>query len=155
MWMCMVYYLPLDEAFACIECQHHNNILTNNSDCVWFLVQCKARFDTKKMLQRQWGLRLALFISILWVSVELQMQTIYNIEKYRVEGNFSIFILFFFCLWMNNKWVYFGPRKIAKWMMIGQIWRRQSTLSGQRLCHDHDADCWAFCHQTTKINMFD
>lgn len=45
-------YLPLYQTFSCIKSQDHDYVLTYDGYCVWFFIQCKTSFYTKKMFQR-------------------------------------------------------------------------------------------------------
>lgn len=74
----MSSYLPRNELFSGFEGQNDDDILANDGDGIGLLIERKAGFEAKEVLQRERGLRLAFLIAVAWVSVQLQVEAIWN-----------------------------------------------------------------------------
>lgn len=71
-------YLPLYQSFSGVEPQHHYHVLADDGDRVGLLVQREAGLDAQEVLQGEGRLGLAIFVAILGVAVQLQVQTVWK-----------------------------------------------------------------------------
>lgn len=71
-------HLPLDETLARVKGEHHRHVLANDGDGIRFLVQREPGLHAQEMLKRQRCLGLAVLVTVLGVSVQLQMEAIWK-----------------------------------------------------------------------------
>lgn len=71
-------YLPRNELFSGLKGQNDDDILADDGDSVGFLIERKAGLEAEEVLKRERRLCLALLVAIAWVSVQLQVEAIWN-----------------------------------------------------------------------------
>lgn len=97
-------HLPLYETLPGIKGEYHCHVLANDSDGIWFLVQCEPRFDSEELLKGQRCLCLSVFIPVLGVSVQLQMKAIW---KFNGQGKVKNVIFYYALSYAMPIWVIF------------------------------------------------
>lgn len=95
-------HLPLNEPFPRVKGQHNGHVLAQNGDSVGLFVQRKPGFHAQKLLQGERRLCLSMFVAVLGVTVQLQVETIWKERSER---------LLFVCVHSFERKIELGSRK--------------------------------------------